>query len=160
MRDVLGGFSKTINGTGGAVMKFHLAKQGNRFIPMTEEDQIKAYKIGQGEVIEAKAVDQRNVQHHRKFFALINIVWDNMPEKYDNYFPTPEALRKELIKRAGYFETYTDLKGTVQHIPKSIAFNKMGQSQFDDLYSKVLDVIVKWFDFDREVLESEIVGFF
>ena len=140
-------------------MKFYLAKKGSYFIPATEDDSVKARKVGQGEVVVVKVVDQRNYKHLKKFFALINIAFSNMPEKYDNHFPTPELLREELIKRAGYYHTYTDVKGNIQYVARSISFEKMSQDEFSDLYSRVLDVIIKWFDFPRETIESELGGF-
>ena len=142
-------------------MKFRLAKKGNVFIPADQEDQVKAHKVSQGEIVEARSVDQRNVQHHRKFFALINIAWDNLPESMDKHFPTPEHLRKELIKRAGFYEEYTDLKGNKQYLPQSIAFNKMSQEEFEELYSRVLDVIIKYIipGSDRELIENMIANF-
>ena len=141
--------------------KFNLAKKGNYFIPATQDDQVKAYKVGQGEVVQCKSVDQRNIKFHRKFFALINVAWDNLPESMDEHFPTPEHLRKELTKRAGFYETYTDFKGNVQHIPQSIAFAKMKPEEFDDLYNRVLDVVIKHIlpDSDRELIETMIANF-
>jgi len=127
--------------------------------PYTDEDAIELRRVGIGDILQAKALDQRNVQHHRKFFALIRIVYDNMPEQFDSHFPTQDDLRHELIKRAGFYKEYIDLKGKKQYRAESISFDSMGQKRFDELYSKVLDVVVQWFLFDRDVLEGEIMQF-
>ncbi len=127
--------------------------------PYTDEDAIELRRVGIGDILQAKALDQRNVQHHRKFFALIRIVYDNMPEQFDSHFPTQDDLRHELIKRAGFYKEYIDLKGNTQYRAESISFDSMGQKRFDELYSKVLDVVVQWFLFDRDVLEGEIMQF-
>ena len=127
--------------------------------PYTDEDAIELRRVGIGDILQAKALDQRNVQHHRKFFALIRIVYDNMPEQFDSHFPTQDDLRHELIKRAGFYKEYIDLKGNKQYRAESISFDSMGQKRFDELYSKVLDVVVQWFLFDRDVLEGEIMQF-
>ena len=127
--------------------------------PYNDEDAIELRQVGIGDILQAKALDQRNVQHHRKFFALIRVVYDNMPEQFDSHFPTQDDLRHELIKRAGFYKEYIDLKGNKQYRAESISFDSMGQKRFDDLYNRVLDVVVQWFLFDRDVLEGEIMQF-
>ena len=136
-----------------------LIKTSMGLSPYTDEDAIELRGVGIGDILQAKALDQRNVQHHRKFFALIRIVYDNMPEQFDSHFPTQDDLRHELIKRAGFYKEYIDLKGKKQYRAESISFDSMGQKRFDELYSKVLDVVVQWFLFDRDVLEGEIMQF-
>ena len=136
-----------------------LVKTSMGLSPHTDEDAIELRGVGIGDILQAKALDQRNVQHHRKFFALIRIVYDNMPERFDSHFPTQDDLRHELIKRAGFYKEYIDLKGNKQYRAESISFDSMGQKRFDELYSRVLDVVVQWFLFDRDVLEGEIMQF-
>jgi aminopeptidase C len=136
-----------------------LVKTSMGLSPYTDEDAIELRRVGIGDILQAKALDQRNVQHHRKFFALIRVVYDNMPEQFDRHFPTKDDLRHELIKRAGFYKEYIDLKGNKQYRAESISFDSMGQKRFDDLYNRVLDVVVQWFLFDRDVLESEIMQF-
>ena len=136
-----------------------LVKTSMGLSPYTDEDAVELRRVGIGDILQAKALDQRNVQHHRKFFALIRVVYDNMPEQFDSHFPTQDDLRHELIKRAGFYKEYIDLKGNKQYRAESISFDSMGQKRFDDLYNRVLDVVVQWFLFDRDVLESEIMQF-
>ena len=136
-----------------------LVKTSMGLSPYTDEDAIELRQVGIGDILQAKALDQRNVQHHRKFFALIRVVYDNMPEQFDSHFPTQDDLRHELIKRAGFYKEYIDLKGNKQYRAESISFDSMGQKRFDDLYNRVLDVVVQWFLFDRDVLEGEIMQF-
>lgn len=136
-----------------------LVKTSMGLKPYTDEDALELRRVGIGDILQAKALDQRNVQHHRKFFALIRIVFDNMPEQYDRHFPTQDDLRHELIKRAGFFKEYTDLKGIKQYRAESISFDSMSQKRFDELYDRVLDVVVRWFAFDRDILENEILQF-
>jgi len=136
-----------------------LIKTSQGLVPYSDEDVEDYRRVGIGDILRAKALDERNVQHHRKFFALIRVVFDNMPEQYDKHFPTQDDLRHELIKRAGFYKEYTDLKGNKQYRADSISFDNMSQKRFEQLYSRVLDVVVQWFAFDREILESEIMQF-
>lgn len=142
-------------------MKFNLTKTKTGLIPSTQDDWDKLSKVEYGESFSCKTVDQRNINFHRKFFSLINLAFDNLPEQYDQYFKTPDQLRYELTKRAGFYEEYTDLKGVKQYKAKSIAFDTMSQSEFEQLYSAVIDVIMKWIlpDLDKDILESELMNF-
>ena len=142
-------------------MKFDLVKTNIGIIPATDQDKEKFDKVGIGEIFICKTLDFRNAGFHRKFFALIHIAWDNMPEKYMSHFPTEDTLRRELVKRAGWYEHYKDLKGNDQYIAKSISFDKMGQEEFEKLYNRVIDVIIKWLipNLDKDLLENEIMNF-
>lgn len=142
-------------------MKFQLVKNSvGNYIPATDQDRERQSSVGHGEVIEAKALDQRNVMFHRKFFALIELAWQNLPEKYDKNFPTKDDLRKELIKRAGFYRQYIDFKGNMQFEAESISFANMGQKRFEEVYNGVIDVILRWLiPIDREGLEREVVNF-
>jgi len=140
-------------------MKFNLVKTKKGYLPATDEDLEKSRKVGIGEVIRCSSLDIRSVEHHRKFFALITLAWENLPEKYDGYFPTPDDLRYELIKRAGFYREYTDLKGNKQYIPESIAFDKMGQERFEKLYSAVLDQVCRMLGLDAPELMDALTEF-
>jgi len=146
-------------------MKYRLVKTQFDYIPATDEDKIKADKVEVGEIVEVRSLDQRSASFHRRFFKMIAVAWDNLPHEFEDRFPRqldpPDEFRYELIKRAGYYMTYTDFKGNTQHVAKSIAFDKMGQEEFEKLSSAVLDVIISWLmpDADRDLLEHEIINF-
>ncbi len=142
-------------------MKFNLVKTNIGVIPATDEDKEKFDKLGIGEVFKCQSLNQRNLLFHRKFFALIHLAFDNMPIEFESHFPTEDLLRAELIKRAGWYQHYKDLKGNDQYIPKSISFDKMGQEEFEQLYNRVIDVIIKWLipNLDKDLLENEIMNF-
>lgn len=143
-------------------MKFQLVKnKAGKPIPASDEDREKYNTIEYGEVFECRGLDQRNVRFHRQFFAMIDLAFQNMPEKYDNQFPTSEDLREELIKRAGFYHEYTDFKGNKQQRAESIRFDNMGQKRFEEVYNGVLDVILKWLmpKVERDVLKHEIMNF-
>ena len=63
--------------------------------------------------------------------------------------------------RAGYFETHINLKGERMFFPKSIAFSKMDEVEFSELYSKSIDVVLRLFlpETNREQIEQEILNF-
>jgi len=117
----------------------NVQKTTTGFIPSPEHyDDFNSIKNGTHLTITIKKI--RNVALFRKFFALINVAYENRQTMED---VSIDVFRKELTKRAGYYESYTDLKGNTIYIAKSIAFEKMDEKEFTELYNKVLDVILE-----------------
>lgn len=141
------------------MLTFHLAKDGNKFIPADTESQIKAYKIKQGEVVKCKSISYRNYEFHKKFFALIQLAFQNMPEPYDKHFPTPEDLREELIKAAGFYTTHKDFNGNTVKKAESIAFDKMSQERFEQVYDKVLDLVCRMIGVEESEIMDQLLNF-
>lgn len=112
-------------------------------------------KMKAGEVYECEIKMPRNIKFHRKFFALINLVFQNQ-ELYTNI----EHLRKDLIIASGNYDTRYNLDGVEILEPKSISFAKMDESEFSELYTSVVDVICKYFHFDKEELINEVAQYF
>lgn len=82
----------------------------------------------------------RNANHHRLYWALINIVWRNQ-ERY----PTTYALHS-AIKIAAGIRTEIELPGGIKgYIPGSIAFHKMKQMEFSQFYDRVCDLVAEHF---------------
>lgn len=58
-----------------------------------------------GETYRLQIVQERSAASHRHFFSAINEAWASLPEHKTDQFPTPEALRKWALIRAGYCDT-------------------------------------------------------
>ncbi len=137
-------------------MKLFVVKQLNNTLKVaynSDYDKIKKLKVGEEYQCEIKR--PRNLEFHRKFFALINMVFENQ-EHYNN----PERLRKDLIIEAGFYEEWVDFQGTIQREAKSISFASMKQEEFDEMYSNVIDVIVQYFHFDKKAIIENVEQFF
>ena len=54
------------------------------YAPKFETDIDNSRKLDMGSEIAASSskADVRNAGHHRKYFALLKLAWENMPEKY------------------------------------------------------------------------------
>ena len=90
----------------------------------------------------------RNILFHRKYFALLNIGFDNWePGEINSKYGVPEKnferFRADLTILAGFYENTIRLDGSVRIEPKSISFAKMTAEEFADLYSKTIDVLIK-----------------
>ncbi len=140
-------------------MKLFLKKYNNQtFLPAGDTDYEKAAKIPLGEILEIDFKKQRNPDFHRKFFALLELVFLHKSEKFD-WIVNREQLREQLTLTAGYYETIVDLNGEVSRKMKSISFESMDQVEFEQYYSDVLDIIYRRFDFDNEFIEKHLTGF-
>jgi len=114
-------------------------------------DEKRKLKLGQDYEVEVK--NPRNIGFHRKFFALINLGFENT--KLNMPF---ETYRKYLTMKAGFFETYQTPKGTF-YDAKSLSFGSMPQDQFEDVYSRIMDLIIEDIGCTSQEIEAQLIGF-
>ncbi len=60
-----------------------------------------------GQVYRLVEQEDRSAASHRHYFAMINEAWANLPEGAAERFPTPDALRKYALIKAGYHDSRT-----------------------------------------------------
>ncbi len=120
-----------------------------------DSDFEKAKKIPLNEPFTVTYVKKRNARFHKKFFALINMVYQNQ-ELYNNY----DELREHLTIASGYFNLTHDLDGCEQKKAKSISFASMDETEFSDLYNAVIDTIIKYFHFDKQDIITNVEQYF
>lgn len=136
-------------------MKITLIRTLSGFTPAYASDNEQAKKIKIGEAIEADIKRPRNYQFHKKFFALLNIGWENTPE-IDMPF---ETYRRWVVMRAGFYKVYETKKGKLFEA-ESISFTNMDDDTFADVYSRVLDVIIRDTQANKEMIEEMLIDFF
>lgn len=137
-------------------MELYLVKQlDNSFKVAHDSDYDKLKKIKPLAMVKCVITQPRNIGFHRKFFALINMVYQNQ-EHYNN----SDDLRADLIVSAGFYEKRVSFFGEEILKPKSISFAKMKQDEFDELYSRVLDEIVTHFHFDKQSIIDTVEQYF
>lgn len=137
-------------------MEIFLVKgDDNRFTVAYDTDYEKIYKLKTGKVLKCKITQPRNLRLHNKFMALVRMVYNNQ-EHYNNF----DHLRKDLIKSAGFYEERVSFDGELTQEAKSISFTGMEEHEFQDLYSKVIDVIVQYFNFDKEDILINVQQYF
>ncbi len=110
---------------------------------MTEAGEAVLSKIAVGAVVKVRVVQPRNIQHHRLFFALIDIVYQNLPETSD--IPSPDALLGAMKLAVGHYDVCQSSGGHEFRIPKSISFAAMDQTAFDQFFQRCCDVIAQHF---------------
>ena len=134
-------------------MKILLQNTINGLLPLYGSDYDEKRKLKLGETYEAEIVRPRNVGFHRKFFALINLGWENTSMELPF-----EVYRKWVIMKAGYVQTYDTGKG-ILYEAESIAFGSMPEDRFEVLFGRCLDIIIKDIGATEEDIQNALVGF-
>lgn len=123
-------------------MKLMVINTPRGLVPCGDDDydEKRKLKIGQAYTVEIRVA--RNVDFHRKYFALIAYAWEFLNEAETAAFRTKEGFRKSIEITAGSYEPIYDLETqSFVHVPKSISFGSMDNAEFLALYNRVKDVI-------------------
>ena len=120
--------------------KINLRKTISGFEPDQDYDKKLVSKLKIGEIYQAEIKKPRNILFHRKFFALLNLGFDNQ-DRYDVF----EHFRKEVTMRCGHYDEHVTVTGQIFYFPKSISFASIDEIEFQKLYECAIDVILKYF---------------
>ncbi len=124
----------------------NLVKDLSGFKPLGTDDAELMRTIPLGSMIECEYTKKRNPQFHRKFFALLNMgyeYWTPAEAEWRGFKAVKnfDVFREQVTILAGFREVTFNLDGSVKVKAKSISFAKMDDTEFQDVYSKVLEVI-------------------
>ncbi len=120
-------------------------------IGVSSKDDDKIKKLKQYQTYVFKVVHERNYKHHKKFFALLNLAFENQ-QHYESF----ESFRKIMTMKAGYFDEVVTSKGETVYLPRSISFDNMGQDKFESLYKDVIMAVADELKIEVPQLEEEI----
>ena len=122
-------------------------------IPLYPSDQDEKKKLKIGQDYECDIKNPRNYEFHKRFFALINLGHHNTSMELPM-----DVYRKIMTMRAGYFTSYNTGKG-IHYEAESISFGSKTQDEFQEIYSRVLDEIIKDIGVTSEEIERELINF-
>lgn len=109
--------------------------------------------VKHGECVELKMKRPRNLQHHRKFFSMLQLIFNNQ-ERYATLDHLLTAF-KFAIKHTEIIRTK---RGDIE-VPKSISFASMSQDEFNEFYQRAVDFVLAEVvpmtvaDLERELME-------
>jgi len=136
-------------------MKIKIIKNNfNQLEAFTSDDFENIKKIKEGVCYEFELKKVRNPLFHRKFFALLNIGFQNTKL----HFPDIDAYRYYIILKAGFYVKIETNKG-VLYIPQSISFSKMDEIEFTELYKRTFEQICIDIEADQKTIENELINF-
>jgi len=134
-----------------------------------------------GQVYKIETVEERSMRSHRRYFAIVNETWKNLPDHLPEQFPTSEHLRKFMLCKIGeaYEQTIVcsskeearrtsktiktiddysivTLKDNIVivHTAKSQAFKAMDKKAFKLCSDRILDLCAEMIGVDPEALEN------
>ena len=139
-------------------MKILCRNTESGLVPMYESDLDNKKRLALGADYWCEIKLARNCEFHKKFFALIKLAFDNLPYGLDARYPNMEALREDLLIRCGYTRKILSRQGWVE-VAASIAFDKLDQANFEELYRKVWNEISKCFVPFDDSAEEELIRF-
>ena len=142
-------------------MKLLCRKHLSALHPIDDAGRDVLRRVPTGEILSVEFKRPRHLRHHRLYWALVSLVWENID--HDRY-PTVDdlhgaikiavGLRTRIVMPSSKDYPY----GTVAFMPGSIAWAKMDQEQFSLFFDRVCDAVAKWFipGITREELRREI----
>lgn len=95
------------------------------------------HEIGTNEEVRCVITRPRNLKHHRKFFALIGVVF-----KAQGFYATQENMLDDIKLAIGHSRQFIGHDGLIRIIPNSISFANMDQSEFEQFYNKAVEFIL------------------
>lgn len=112
-------------------------------IPAQDADFDVKRKLKIGEVYQVSIKQFRNYEFHKKYFALINCAWEYQNERVQTHFKESVELFRKTVEISA---VHCDLVYSIERkewveVPKSIAFEKLSEADFQDLYDRVKDVL-------------------
>ena len=143
-------------------MDFYCRVTAEGLVPLDDMDWELKKKLGLGTDVRVHVTIPRNIKFHRKFFALLTLTVENLPEtlqKETNIFSV-EALLAAVKIDMGYYDI---VKVAGRNIVKlrSISFAKMDEQQFSRFYDlAVTDILSNYLrGTDRNSLLQEVEQF-
>lgn len=128
-------------------MKINLVVTSEGFKPCTDDDYEKKKTLKRGTIVECTIKEKRNYKFHKLYFSLINLSWEYLDESQRAFFhENVDAYRKTVEVAAGHYEpVYSVARQSWLEVPKSIAFDKLSEADFHDLFERVKAVIYQTF---------------
>lgn len=127
---------------------------GGNLSPINDGGRDVISRIGDAEVlVEIRKI--RNPAFHRKFFALISLIYHNQSR-----FRSIEELLDVIKVMVGHANV-VEKDGKEIYIPKSISFAKMDELEFQAFYDRVITFVCEKIipGVTREELERELLEF-
>ncbi|MBL4866386.1 MAG: DUF1367 family protein [Pseudomonadales bacterium] len=120
--------------------EIHMKKgEDGAFRPDDQQSLERAAKLKVGAVYKHEVKKPRNYKFHKKYFGLLNLAFDNQ-EKYEDF----KSFRNAVTMQAGWYNTHVSLNDVLIFSPKSISFANMDEIEFDELYNKTVNIILRY----------------
>lgn len=127
---------------------------GGKLEPVDEAGREALSHVSVGDIVRGEIKRPRNLGHHRKFWALISMIYENQSR-----YASPEVLLDAIKVHIGHCEVIRLSDGREVHTPKSISFAAMDQIAFGLFWDRVVACVCREIipGLDRADLERELL---
>ncbi len=130
--------------------------------PKYESDREEFKKLKRNAEVVVEIKKGRNIEFHKKYFALLKLTFENFPEWLEDTLNvhSVEDLRTRIKIDLGLYDISHYGNQSII-IPKSIAFDKMDETEFEKFYRMSVNHIIKNYlkGVSNEQIEEEIWKF-
>lgn len=105
---------------------------GGTLEPVDDSGREVLAKVKTGATIKAEVTRPRNVHFHRKFFAMLNLVYQNQ-----EHYKSLDDLLDVCKLRIGHVRSI-QTKGGIEKVPASISFANMDDTAFSNFYDRAV----------------------
>ncbi len=130
--------------------------------PKYESDREEFKKLKRNAEVVVEIKKGRNIEFHKKYFALLKLTFENFPEWLEDTLNvhSVEDLRTRIKIDLGLYDISHYGNQSII-VPKSIAFDKMDETEFEKFYRMSVNHIIKNYlkGVSNEQIEEEIWKF-
>lgn len=143
-------------------MEIYCRVTASGLVPMYDSDYEERQRLVEGETVLCVIRKPRNYEFHKKFFALVRLTFDNLPERLVrmlNIHSEQDMLDNLKLDLGLYSVVYHGGKAVIKL--GSISFAAMDETDFQKFYDRCVDVVL--FNYlrgtDRKTLLDEVQRF-
>lgn len=127
------------------------------FVPADEPSLTLLRKYKVGEVYRADVVKPRNYKHHKLIFALLNLTYETLPEKYARSYASFDQFRYAIAEASGHVESYVSLEGEIKTMPGSLSYDAIPDDvEFGKVASAMMTVCARILEVSEPELAIEV----
>jgi len=126
------------------MIEIYCQRSGSKLEPVSQMDEEKLLEIPEHREVTVRIVRKRSLPQHRLYWALLNMVMENLPEPEPGKqwpFMSTDQLHEAIKIELGFMRPIKTIKGDTIYVPDSIAFDRCDQECFQKFFERALDLI-------------------
>jgi len=137
--------------------RMYLRRTLTGFVPADEPSNSLLRKFKVGEVYRSDVVKPRNYKHHKLCMALLNLTYENLPEKHAKSYASFDQFRYAVAEESGHVESYVTLQGEIKTLPRSISYDEIPDDvEFGKVMAGMMTVCARILDVAEPQLAIEV----
>ena len=124
-------------------MEIYVKCMPEGLVPMYDSDLVKKKRLKEGEVYKVEVSIPRNYQFLKKFFALVRLTFDNLPERLVRMLGVrnEEDMLDCFKLDLGLFTQVWHGRRPIAKLG-SISFAAMDETEFQNFYNRCVDIVI------------------